>query len=165
MVKVEYSLTPSRINNILEGVAKSGDQDKIEAVEWLEPYRETGIPFSGEYDFGETADLDGLRARFGDELVYSYGKQSIGLWLGTRVRNMLEAGLSTEDIQAKLLDPEFKPSLGGFRKPRKDVRDQYLDSMADKSLEDKLAEIEKMKEALLAMSEESNDSLTESASL
>jgi len=150
--KVKYSLTSSRIRKLLKSL-KDASPEVQESHAWLEEYQYSGIPFTGEYDFG--SDLEGAVEKFGEKVVYNYAVQAIGLWLGGRVRDMLEAGKSTDEIQEAISDPNFKPGLV-TRSPRKDKGEAYLEAIqkraSDMTPEEREAEMKKLEEMMALLS-------------
>jgi len=86
---VIYNLTASRIAKTKLNAKE--DQD----FSYLPD--EGVVPFEGTFDFG--GDLEGAIERFGDEVVYNKAKMAIGLDLGSRVRDLLEAGKTQEEVQ------------------------------------------------------------------
>jgi len=141
---VKYSLTPDRINTILNAAEKKGPE-AYEKVAWLEDHREEGIPFEGLYDFG--GNLEGAVEKFGEDKVYGAHREATGLWLGGRVRNMLEAGKTEAEIQDILDDPTFKP--GKVVKSAKKKGDAYTESL-DKNMDNMTEEELDAEEARLA---------------
>lgn len=129
--EVKYSLTPDRIRKTLE----KGD----ESNQWLEEHVDSGITFLGSYDFGD--DVEGAIEKFGDKVVYNYCTQAVGLWLGGRVRDMLESGKSPEEIQEIISSPEFKPGL--VTRSKKDPFESYAASVKAKAEKGTLTEEEK----------------------
>lgn len=146
--KVSYSLTPKRIKQTLASLEDASPEVR-ESHAWLEDYADSGIPFEGVYDFG--SNLEGAVEKFGDQVVYNYCKQAVGLWLGGRVRDMLQAGKSAEEIQEIISNPNYKPGLV-TRAPRKDKGEAYLETIqkkaADMTPEEREAEMQRLQEMM-----------------
>ena len=99
-----------------------------------------------EYDFG--GNLDAAVAAYGSELVYNGFEDSAVIALQNRVRAWLAAGLSEEDIHAKVA--EWKP---GVKAPRtggvkKDPIAAFKAAFANMSEEEKAAMIRDLKASL-----------------
>lgn len=90
---VKYTLTADRIKKVLE-------KDKDGSFGHLTEHAETGITFTGEYDFG--GNVERAIELFGADVIYSYFRQGAGLLIGARVRDWLQAGKNPEEIQTLL---------------------------------------------------------------
>ena len=147
MRAVDYNLTPRRVKGTLK------DSKDKEFNENLSKFLETGANFKGEFDFGD--DVNDAIAKYGDKVVFTHWRLSAGLWLGGRVRDILEAGLGAgkalkkvvEEIQAKINAGELKPGVV-IRQPKKSSKEVYLEEVGGMGEEEKLAEIAKMEELL-----------------
>lgn len=125
--QVSYSLTQSRIRKTLR-------DDTEGRFAHLQPHAEAkeGIPFEGTFDFG--TNLDEIVERFGADFVYNMAKQAVGLKVGARVRDWIEAGVeengsyrlpTTEEIQAMLdsYDPTVNAGRERMSKAEKFIKD------------------------------------------
>jgi len=132
---VSYSLTSDRIKKTLKS-----DDKKAPKYGHLEPFKEEGIPFEGEYDFG--GDVEGAIEKFGADVVYNHFRLSAGLQVGARVRDLLQAGKNDAEIQAYL--DGYKIGVKAQRASKKDPRSAYKDKLMSLSPEEREAEFQKL---------------------
>jgi len=137
--QVKYSLTADRIEKALKA--------DPEGAAFLSKYKDSGLPWEGEYDFG--GNLEGAIQKFGEEVIYKEFKMAVGLWLGGIVRDMIEAGKNAEEIQTAI-----NTRVKGIttRKPKKSANEQYLDRVSTMSPEEKKAQLKALEAEIKAMS-------------
>ena len=138
--QVSYSLTAYRISKILE-------KDKDGTFAHLEPFKETGIEFKGEYDFG---DAETAAEMFGAQTVYSFFHTGATLRVGELVRSKLAAGKTKEEIQ-EWLDAYKLEAQKRVAGGKKGSRASYLAGLKKLSPEEREAELQRLLEELESM--------------
>lgn len=133
----EFSVTPSTI--------KKGLEKDPKAYGHLEAYRETGVPFKVEFDYGK--DLAEMVEKFGEKVVFTKARMAMSLDVGSRCRAWMEQelleGKSPEEAQIAVQENlnAWTPAVG--TRTKKEVKPEKV-----KSLISRLSP--EQKEALLA---------------
>jgi len=119
----EFSVTPSTI--------KRGLEKDPQAYGRLEAYRETGVPFKVEFDYGK--NLAEMIEKFGEEVVFQKARMAMSLDVGSRCRAWMEQflleGKSPKEAQIAVQENLNAWRPGVVTRTKKEVKPEKVKSL------------------------------------